>query len=239
MVKSLLPDGFLIAVEGIDGAGKTTIAALLAQYCGERGISCLLSKEPTGLSFGQKLRESAQSGRLSAEEELDFFLKDRIDHFQRAIGPAMAQGAFVILDRYYWSTAAYQGARGLDPDQICEMNEAAVPKPDLVLLLDVAPEVGLGRIHSRGDRPNDFEKLEDLRVSRDIFLKLHSQNRSPSVLIDAARSLRESHIIAQREFLRAVADRVAKTNLSREGLVAIMDLLGSEFADSMRVELTR
>ncbi len=233
-MKSILPGGFLVAVEGIDGAGKTTIAALLAQYCGERGILCMLSKEPTGLSFGQQMRESAKSGRLSAEEELDFFLKDRIEHYRRAIKPALEHGAIVILDRYYWSTAAYQGARGLSPDAICEVNEAEVPKPDLVLLLDLAPEVGLGRIRSRGDTPNDFEKLEALEISRKIFLHLHETKRYPSVKIEATRSLRESHYLAQGEFQRGIAERIASQSPSPEQVAAIAGIMGSDFGEILR-----
>jgi dTMP kinase len=236
-MKSILKGGFLVAIEGIDGAGKTTIAALLAQYCGERGILCMLSKEPTGLSFGQQMRESAKSGRLSAEEELDFFLKDRIEHYRRAVKPALDQGAVVILDRYYWSTAAYQGARGLSPDEICDLNEAEVPKPDLVLLLDVAPEIGLSRIRSRGDTPNDFEKREALEISRKIFLYLVETKRNPSVRVEATRSLRESHYLALSEFQRGIVERIASQSLSPEGIIAVMELMGSEFGDVLRKSL--
>lgn len=236
-MKSILQNGFLVAIEGIDGAGKTTIAALLAQYCGERGILCLLSKEPTGLSYGQQMRESAKSGRLSAEEELDFFLKDRIEHHKRAVGPALEHGGIVILDRYYWSTAAYQGARGLSPGDICDMNEAVVPKPDLVLLLDVAPEVGLGRIRSRGDTPNDFEKLDALKICRKIFLDLHDSKRSPSVKVEATKSLRESHYLAQAEFQRGIAERIAKTSPDPGKVREITELMGSEFGENLRAAL--
>ena len=79
-MKRPIPGGLLIAVEGIDGAGKTTVAATLAQWCGERGLLCALSKEPTSLEWGRKLRESAATGRLTLEEELDMFHKDREDH---------------------------------------------------------------------------------------------------------------------------------------------------------------
>ncbi len=111
-MKNPIPGGLLIAVEGIDGAGKTTVAAILAQWCGERGFACNFSKEPTSLQYGKILRESAKTGRLSAEEEVELFFKDRQEHVKRSIGPALADNSVVVLDRYYWSTAAYQGARG-------------------------------------------------------------------------------------------------------------------------------
>ncbi|MDB6134193.1 MAG: tmk 1 [Verrucomicrobiales bacterium] len=107
-----------MAVEGIDGAGKTSVSALLAQWCGERGIACTYSKEPTGLKWGQELRRSAKEGRLTMEEELRLFELDRREHISRAIQPALDAGGIVILDRYYWSTAAYQGARGADVAKI-------------------------------------------------------------------------------------------------------------------------
>ena len=67
-MKTPIPGGFLAVVEGIDGTGKSTVAALLAQWCGERGLACVFSKEPTGVSHGRKLRESANTGRLSLDE---------------------------------------------------------------------------------------------------------------------------------------------------------------------------
>lgn len=211
-MKSVVPGGFLVAVEGIDGAGKTTVSALLAQFFGERGLCCAYSKEPTGLSFGRQLRESAKTGRLKVEDELDFFLKDRIDHFQRAIGPALQAGAVVILDRYYWSTAAYQGARGVDPLKIIAENEAHVPRPDLVFLLDVAPETGLERVRVRGDIPNEFEKVAALANARSIFRDLQDAFGSFSVCIDTRTGLRDVHQKAQRELVSAIEGQIAIRN---------------------------
>src|SRR4051812_36123605 len=117
-MNQLIPGGLLIAVEGIDGAGKTSVAALLAQYCGERGIACVVSEEPTSLKWGRELRRSAQEGRLTLDAELEFFRKDREMHVAGTIRSALEQGHVVIVDRYYWSTAAYQGARGADPARV-------------------------------------------------------------------------------------------------------------------------
>ncbi len=76
----------------------------------------------------------------------------------------------MILDRYYWSTAAYQGARGADVGSVMEFNEQNFPVPDLVLLLDLPVETGQKRIRVRGDQPNAFENVEALEKSRKIFL---------------------------------------------------------------------
>jgi dTMP kinase len=215
----------LIAVEGIDGAGKTSISALLAQYCGERGIACAYSKEPTGLGYGRKLRESAKIGRLTVEEECDLFLKDRIDHVERSIQPALNAGAVVLLDRYYWSTAAYQGARGIDPFAILAQNEAHAPVPDLVILLDVAPELGLERVRIRGDIPNEFEKVGALAKAREIFNRLH-ENCAGSVRIDASQSLREVHAMALAKFQTAALDAVGKRQVSPEAADAVRQFFG-------------
>ena len=194
-MKTPIPGGLLVAIEGIDGTGKSTVAAILAQWCGERGLACVFSKEPTSLSYGQKLRESADTGRLSIEEELELFRLDRKEHVERSIGPALAENNIVILDRYYWSNAAYQGARGVDFDQIIAANEAIAPVPDLILFMDVEVRSGIGRIHRRGDRPSvriDASKdlravcAEALRVFKDAACK-KIMNASP-VLIASAGS---------------------------------------------------
>jgi dTMP kinase len=119
-----------------------------------------------------KLRQSMTEGRLSPGEELDLFLKDRAEHVENLIRPALAEGRVVLLDRYYLSTAAYQGARGADPEMILEANEKFAPQPDLVLLLDFDPAGGLERIRARGDAPNTFEEAGQLRTVRNIFLTL-------------------------------------------------------------------
>jgi dTMP kinase len=135
-----------------------------------------------------KLRQSMADGRLDLDEELDLFLKDRAEHVAQVIRPALEQGKVVILDRYYLSTAAYQGARGADPDAILLANEAFAPAPDLVLLLDFDPAAGLQRIRARGDQPNTFEELEQLREVRRIFLGIP---RPFMRRVDAARSPEE------------------------------------------------
>jgi dTMP kinase len=177
--------GWLVVVEGIDGAGKSTVLRRLAAHCESRGLACVTSGEPTRGEWGLKLRRSMTDGRLSLEDELALFLKDRAEHVEKLIRPALAEGKVVLLDRYYPSTAAYQGARGADPEAILLQNERFAPKPDLVLLLDFDPAGGLDRVRARGDAPNTFEELNQLRIVRSIFLGL----RRPFILrVDASRS---------------------------------------------------
>lgn len=164
--------GWLVVLEGIDGSGKSTVLRRLAEYCAARGLDAVVSGEPTRGQWGMKLRQSMTEGRLTLEEELALFLKDRAEHVEKLIRPALEVGKVVLLDRYYLSTAAYQGARGADPAFILAENEKFAPQPDLVILLDFDPAAGLDRIRARGDAPNHFEQLEQLQQVRNIFLTL-------------------------------------------------------------------
>ncbi len=178
--------GFLLVIEGIDGAGKSTLQRELADWCQQRGFEVACSREPTDGTYGRKLRESARTGRLAPDAELELFLQDRAEHVKGLITPSLERGAVVILDRYYFSTAAYQGARGLDPEAIIAANEAFAPIPDLVLLLDLDPASGHARIGQRGSALDDFEGAAYLADVRRIFLGL---NRPFIRRVDAGREM--------------------------------------------------
>lgn len=167
--------GTFIVIEGIDGTGKSTQARRLAAWFETQGREVVLSREPTAGPWGQKLRESAASGRLSPADELDYFLNDRRQHVEEVISPALAAGKVVILDRYYFSSMAYQGCRGFDPAEIRRLNEAIAPLPDLLLILDLEVDVALGRIGARGDTANEFEQRDNLQQCREIFLSLKDE----------------------------------------------------------------
>jgi dTMP kinase len=194
--------GFLLVIEGIDGAGKSTLGRQLAAHVRAHGLTAVVSREPTDGPHGTALRQSAKTGRLSLAEELGLFLNDRAEHVEKLIRPALARGDVVILDRYYLSTAAYQGARGADPAEIIARNEAFAPRPDLVLLLDIDPLGGTGRILHRGDQPDDFEAVTYLAKVREIFLSLPQ----PFIRrINAARPVEEVFGDAARLFDEALA----------------------------------
>jgi dTMP kinase len=164
--------GFFVVIEGIDGAGKSTQAKLLGERLTARGHRVVLSREPTMGQWGKQLRASAQTGRLSIEEEVELFLKDRREHVNELILPRLRQGSVVIVDRYYFSTAAYQGARGVDPQELIRRNEEFAPEPDLLVLFDLPVEDGLARVRARGDQADHFEQVEALRRVREIFLSI-------------------------------------------------------------------
>lgn len=204
MTGMTIPGGLLVAIEGIDGAGKSTLAAKLRGVLERVGAAVLVSKEPTAGPWGTRLRESAATGRLGPLDEVKFLLRDRLQHVQEVIAPALERGEVVILDRYYPSMVAYQGALGYPIDRLLTTNRFA-PVPDLLLVLDVDPETGLGRIRARGDQPNHFETLETLARSREIFLALAVPNK---VVIDAGGSEAEVFTAAQCELYLAIARKI-------------------------------
>lgn len=164
--------GRLIVFEGIDGTGKSTHIRLLREYLEGKGLEVVQSFEPTRGRWGQMLRDSAVTGRLSVEEEVELFLKDRREHVETLISPALARGAWVLLDRYYLSMMAYQGARGVDPSAIRAANEEFAPVPDAVVWLDIPVSVALERIGGRGER-DAFETEAGLTACRNVFASIH------------------------------------------------------------------
>jgi dTMP kinase len=184
--------GFLIAIEGIDGTGKTTQAHLVQERLQEKKLCVIRTKEPTTGKWGQILRDSALTGRLSLEEEVETFLKDRREHVETVINPHLQAGHIVIADRYYFSTMAYQGARGIDPNELLRQNELFAPEPDLLVILDIEPKFGLERIRTRGDRANHFETTGTLEKARAIFNSIEKPylfrldaTQEPSVIGDS------------------------------------------------------
>jgi dTMP kinase len=196
-----MKNGLCIAIEGIDGSGKTTHSRLLADWLQERGYECIVEHEPTNGPWGRKLRESAATGRLSPEDELEYFLRDRRQHVEEVIAPALAAGKVVILDRYYFSTMAYQGARGFDPAEIRRRNEEFAPVPDLLLVLDLEVDAALERIGARGDTANEFEKRDSLQKCREVFLSLSDE---PFVRVISTKGTPDEVEVAIREAVGGV-----------------------------------
>jgi dTMP kinase len=202
--------GLLIAIEGIDGAGKTTQVNLLTDFFTSSGVNVVRSKEPTDGYWGKKIRESAATSRMSLDEELEAFLEDRKEHVRDKVAPALNRGDTVILDRYFYSTIAYQGSRGGDLDEITTRVLENAPEPDVVFLLDVPPEVGLSRIaHGRQEIPNAFETHKDLEAARAVFLDLAT--RWPNIVV--IDGIPAPQIVHQR-ILRAFPTGLLKTRNS-------------------------
>ncbi|MCX7625487.1 MAG: dTMP kinase [Candidatus Sumerlaeaceae bacterium] len=167
--------GLLLAFEGIDGAGKTTQAKAAVEELKRRGFDAVYLREPTDGPHGMKLRQLMAAGRdtVSPREEFELFLADRAYDVEHHIKPALDTGKIVCIDRYYPSSMAYQGALGLDPEEIRRANESFAPRPDVILLFRLPVEVGTARIlGSRTEGQNLFEHQSYLEKVAAIFEKM-------------------------------------------------------------------
>ena len=178
----------LINLEGIDGCGKSTQSQFLMGEFEKNNEKTILLKEPTNGKYGRKLWEML-SGKIEAttEEILELFVMDRKEHVDQKINPALNEGKIVLMDRYYYSTMAYQAAAGIDVKRIRKDNEFA-PKPDIVLIFDLPADLAMKRV--RGHSVADvFEKEEHLEKVRKAYLHLEDD---PLVrIIDATRTPEE------------------------------------------------
>jgi dTMP kinase len=196
--------GTLIAVEGIDGAGKTTQVGLLVHFLQSAGLTVTQSKEPTDGPWGARIRASAANGRMSPMDELNAFIEDRKEHTAKVIAPALGRGETVILDRYFYSTIAYQGLRTGRPDQVAAQMFDLALEPDAVILIDTPPEVGRSRIkNGRKEKPNAFEELEHLRGVRKVFLDLAEGHKNVAV-IDGTPSVHAVHHAILRSLVHGI-----------------------------------
>jgi dTMP kinase len=140
--------GRFIVLEGIDGSGKITQVGLLAAWLRESQSDVVVTQEPTDGEWGRRYRAWARN-ELDAtpEEVLRFFVEDRREHVALVILPALARGAFIVSDRYYHSTLAYQAAHGVDRDLLSERLEIdALPQPNLVLWLRLPVALAVKRV---------------------------------------------------------------------------------------------
>jgi dTMP kinase len=167
--------GRLIALEGLDGVGKTTQARLLACHLTSLGLPVILTREPTDGPFGQRIRQILLHGRqgLTPAAELDLFIADRQEHVREVIQPALHDGKIIITDRYYFSSMAYQGALGLDPGAIQRCHARFAPPPDLVIILEMPLAAVSHRLEQRRTpSSHSFEKIDYLARVAKIFDQL-------------------------------------------------------------------
>ena len=181
--------GILIVFEGIDGSGKSTQAEILLERLQEEDFDAVYFREPSKGKWGRKIKKKAlHPDSLSPEEELDLFQKDRRENVEKNLKPALKKKRVVILDRYYYSTIAYQGAKGIDEKLIRRMNEEFVVEPDLVFIFDIDPQKGLERIENRKKKDKLFEREDYLVKVREIFRSFKGEK---FVHIDALKSKEE------------------------------------------------
>jgi dTMP kinase len=207
--------GLFVVFEGGDGAGKSTQAGLLADALRARGQEVVLTREPGGTALGESIRDvllGPASDAMSARTEALLFAAARAQHAAELIRPATKRGAVVISDRYLDSSVAYQGAaRALGEDKIADLSLWATQRlvPDLTVLLDVAPGLGLGRAadgNRMEDEPQEFHA--DVRAS---LLRRAAQAPDRYLILAGDRPLEE---IADT-ILTAVTRRLGSSDAQR------------------------
>ena len=187
-----------ITFEGIEGCGKTTQVKRLVKRLNRFDIPLITTLEPGGTNIGKRIRGillDSNNRDLSPLTELLLYVADRAQHVEEVIKHALDQGKWVICDRFFDATVAYQGsARGLDMELIKILNEKVTQgvQPDLTLLLDCPEEVGLGRAITRnktqsqkGQDRFEREKLDFHRAVRTGYLELARKNHKRFAVIDA------------------------------------------------------
>ena len=161
--------GRFITLEGGEGAGKSTQARLLADALAERGVSVLQSREPGGAPGAEVLRELLLGGSVewSAPAETLLHFAARAEHVETTIRPALASGTWVVCDRFYDSTMAYQGyGQGADRAMIAALTRMLGVVPDVTLVLDVSDAVAVARQLKRGADADRYERLDALFHAR-------------------------------------------------------------------------
>jgi len=187
--------GRFITLEGGEGAGKSTQARRLGEGLTARGLKAVVTREPGGSPGAEAIRAllvTGEADRWSAVTETLLAYAARRDHIERTIAPALADGAWVVSDRFADSTRAYQGAGGGAPGSLIQSLERYVlgeTRPDLTLILDLPVEAGHARIASRDHAETRFEgKGEDFHQRlRDCFLAIARVERDRCVVIDATQ----------------------------------------------------
>ncbi|MEV6003599.1 dTMP kinase [Streptomyces griseomycini] len=184
--------GFFIALEGGDGAGKSTQAEALAEWIRDKGHEVVLTREPGATPVGKRLRSillDVSSAGLSHRAEALLYAADRAEHIDTVVRPALERGAVVISDRYIDSSVAYQGAgRDLSPTEIARINRWATDGlvPHLTVLLDVAPETARERFTEAPDRLESEPAEFHARV-RAGFLTLAAADPGRYLVVDAGQ----------------------------------------------------
>jgi dTMP kinase len=187
--------GYFISFEGIDGSGKSTQIQRLADFLRSLSFDIVVTREPGGSVGGEEIRKLLLQGdvdRWSAETEILLFTAARRDHLERIILPAMKNGQIVICDRFTDSTRMYQGMRGPKLKKLVDMLDKEVigHDPDLTILIDIDPEIGLRRAKSRETVEERFEDfgLELQKKMRKGFLNLSKQFSNRISVIDGHQS---------------------------------------------------
>ena len=215
-----------ITFEGIDGCGKSTQLRLLASVLRLRHTDVVSTREPGGTPLGQKLRLALLEAEAQVDPlaELLLYAADRAQHVRSLVRPAISSGHVVLSDRYADATVAYQGAgRGFEPELVAQIVELATGglKPDLTLLFDLPVAQARERAGSRarngrtGDRLEAEDPAFHERV-REAYLKIAAAEPGRVRIIDAARSVEETHASVKEIVLPFLESRGQRSEISEE-----------------------
>ena len=189
-----------ITFEGPEGSGKTSVANKICELLEKDGYQVIHTREPGGTPIAEQIREvilNKSNTALDSRAEALLYAASRRQHLVEKVWPALKEGKIVICDRYLDSSLAYQGgARGLGIDEVLNVNLFATENtfPELTLLFDIEPELGLKRIAANANREVnrlDLEKIDFHKQVRNTFLKLAERYKDRYVIIDASKNLDE------------------------------------------------
>lgn len=199
--------GKFISIEGVEGAGKSTIVQFVKKYLQDAGVDLALTREPGGTEIAEKIRllllHPDSEEKILPETELLLMFAGRVQHMQQCILPWLRAGKWIVSDRFIDASYAYQGGgRGIPLDFIKELDKRVVGNayPDVTILLDLPPETGFERAVQRGmgkDRI-EKEKMDFFNRVREVYLQRAKEYPDRIVVVDASRSLEqvESDIVA-------------------------------------------
>ncbi len=191
-------NGSFITVEGPEGAGKSTVLAVLAKRLEEDGVPVVITREPGGIKIAEQIREvilHTENTKMDERTEALLYAAARRQHLVEKVLPALREGKVVLCDRFIDSSLAYQGkARGIGMDAIEEINAFAIEDhmPDLTLYFDIEPEEGLNRINQhKGREVNrlDLESVGFHHKVREGYLELVNKYPNRIQVVDASRSV--------------------------------------------------
>jgi len=186
-----------LTVEGVEGVGKSTHIETIKNFLDARDIACILTREPGGTPVAERIRELLlavhEEEALCELSELLLVFAARAQHLERVVKPALAQGKWVICDRFTDATYAYQGGgRGLDVAIIAGLESLVQGelKPDLTIILDLDPRIGMQRASERGELDRfEREKIEFFDKVRQTYLDIAAADPQRCVVIDAGNDL--------------------------------------------------
>ena len=202
--------GLFVAFEGGEGSGKSTIIEKIYIWLRESGHECILTREPGGIKISEKIRAvilDKENTEMDGRTEALLYAAARRQHLVEKVIPAINSGKIVLCDRFVDSSLAYQGyARGLGIDKVFEINKFAINDcmPNVSILFDIDPEIGLERIRKNSSREVnrlDLEKIDFHNKVREGYTKIYENNKDRMIKINAEQSIDQVFEEVKRIFL--------------------------------------